>query len=856
MPSSLRRESVLSPSSPHQTTPPATPAPTLLASNATLLVTVFGGAAVAIAGVFLALWLSGVPAAMAWAAPRMKTNTALCLTAAAVALLRLRRAPWGAQPAIAAGVVSLVAGLTLVQIVFGATLGIDKILARDVPSPESAAFPNRMAPNTAVALLLLGWALMWIKSARRTRAFAGQFLTFAVLVISLLALIGYVYNAPALYQPTRFLRMSPYTAAVLVMLGLGTLGLRPDIGLLFILMKRDMAGYLARPLLLAATIVPILFGLVVVTGIRRGLFHWSLGIALLASSTIVAFVGVIGALARFIERVDQRRGLAEAGLLRAAELTAELSLAATVDQVIDITVRLGVPALEATAGGVYLMSQDGRELLLASTIGFEPETLDAYRVVPVSAPFPVATAARERRNVFLGTKAECLEAFPVMAGRLLPQSARVALLLEARGHVLGALVLTFDREHTFDEETRARLSSLASQCAQALDRARLFDSERAANHAKDEFLAMLGHELRNPLMPIITSLELMKIRGDAFVSERAIIGRHVLRLSRLVDDLMDVSRIAGGKVELRRAHLELHQCVSEALEAASLLFETGGLYVDVRVPKTGLPMFADPQRLTQVISNLLTNAAKYTNRGGHIKIEAHRTGDSAVLEVSDDGVGIPGALLPQIFDLFTQGQTTLARSQGGLGLGLAIARSVVQLHGGTIAAFSDGPGKGSTFTVTLPLDVSVPKPASPVVPAAPNIEEGTKTEGSGPPTCRILVVDDNHDAAETLANLLSLGGHDVRVAGDGPEALGILDAFEPQLIFLDIGLPVMDGWELAKTLRSITAGRPLTLVAMTGYGLDADRARSAEAGFDRHLVKPLNAAEVLKIASDTADQVE
>ncbi|MDB4982159.1 MAG: hypothetical protein JWM82_2911 [Myxococcales bacterium] len=805
-----------------------------------------------IAGSFLTLWLSHVPGAAAWAGPRMKTNTALCLTAAALSLLLgFRRRPSGLQSAIAGGV-SLIAALTLMEIVSGASFGIDQLLAND-PPPGSAAFPNRMSPNAAVALLLLGWALIWMKSPRRTRAAAGQLLTFVVIGIGLLALIGYLYDASALYEPTHLIRISPYTSAVLVLLGLGTLGLRLDVGLLRLLVKRDIAGYLARPLLLAATIVPILFGLIVVTGIRNGLFDAALGTALLTSSTIVAFVVVIGALARSIEAVDGRRNIAEARLRRAATLTAELALAATVDQVVDITVRLGVPALEAHAGGVYLLSGEGQDLLLVSTIGYESQALDAYRIIPLSAPFPVAAAVRARRNVFLATQEECLEGFPGMADRLLAsEPSRVALPLEARGQVLGGLVLTFDRPQTFDEETRARLSSLASQCAQSLDRARLFDSERAANKAKDEFLAMLGHELRNPLAPIITSLELMKIRGDAFPAERAIIGRHVLRLNRLVDDLMDVARVAGGKVELRRRRVELHDCVVEALEAASLLFENGGHYVDVSVPKTGLPVFADPQRLTQVISNLLTNAAKYTDRGGHIDIAAYRTVDSIVLDVKDDGIGIPAALLPRIFDLFTQGRSTTARSQGGLGLGLAIVRSVVQMHGGTIAVRSDGPAKGSTFTVTLPLDTSGPRETPPSFPSAPKTAGRPKLADGQPAACRILVVDDNEDAAETLADLLRLDGHEVRVAGDGPTALVVAESFDPQLAFLDIGLPVMDGWEVAKTLRSKRAGRPLTLIAMTGYGQDEDRARSAAAGFDSHLVKPLDVGRALQIAAEAA----
>jgi signal transduction histidine kinase len=384
-------------------------------------------------------------------------------------------------------------------------------------------------------------------------------------------------------------------------------------------------------------------------------------------------------------------------------------------------------------------------------------------------------------------------------------------------------------------------------------------SAEEATRAKDEFLAMLGHELRNPLAPIVTALHLMRLRGsDETEKERAIIERQVQHVTQLVDDLLDISRITRGKVELKRVPVELAKVVAQAIEMASPLLEQRRHRLTIAVPRHGLTVNADPVRLAQVVANLLTNAAKYTPVGGHITLTA--SADDAggasdrpvVVEVADDGIGITAEMLPRVFDLFAQERQAADRSQGGLGLGLAIVHSLVTMHGGSVEARSAGPGQGSRFIVRLPAagdaatagggggESSVRgRDARRAASAA-----GASAPTAGPAERRILVVDDNEDAADMMAEFLTGLGFSVRVAHDGPSGLREAEEFLPEIALLDIGLPAMDGYELARRLRVMPALRRLKMIAVTGYGQETDRARAHEAGFDRHIVKPVDALKL------------
>jgi signal transduction histidine kinase len=382
----------------------------------------------------------------------------------------------------------------------------------------------------------------------------------------------------------------------------------------------------------------------------------------------------------------------------------------------------------------------------------------------------------------------------------------------------------------------------------------------AASRTKDEFLAMLSHELRNPLAPIVSAIRLLRLSG-APSPALDILERQTGHLTRLVDDLLDVSRITRRKIELRRRRIELSEAVDKAVEIVHPLLEERSHEVDLReVLRHGLAVDADPDRLAQIISNLLSNAAKYSDAGSTITVRAARVGDRVSLSMKDEGVGIAPDMMGRVFELFAQHPQAIERSEGGLGLGLAIVRHLTELHGGTVSVRSDGPGKGSEFIVELPAASGVAMPAEPVEPVPDAAEPATGEPeaadgrlGSSPRVAgrRVLVVDDNRDAAVSLGLLLKHLGHVVEVAFDGASCVSKAAEFRPEVAFIDIGLPGIDGYEVARQLRQghgAGAGsgsgseRPMLLVAVTGYGLPADRERSASAGFDHHLVKPADIA--------------
>ena len=368
---------------------------------------------------------------------------------------------------------------------------------------------------------------------------------------------------------------------------------------------------------------------------------------------------------------------------------------------------------------------------------------------------------------------------------------------------------------------------------------------RRADHQKDEFLAMLGHELRNPLAPIVTALKLMDVKGgDTFQRERAIIARQTARLSRLVDDLLDVSRIMRGNIDIHRARVDVAQVITQACETVAPLLSHKNHRLDMDVPD-GLTVEGDHARLGQVVVNLLTNAAKYTPTGGRIVVTAEADGEHVIMRVRDNGVGISPDFLPLLFEPFSQKPQTLARSEGGLGLGLAIARNIVTAHGGTIEAYSEGEGHGSELVVRLP--VTSPATAS-VADGAPTPQRTTPAT----PSHRILIVDDNHDAADSLGAVLEAMGHVTQVAYDAESALSAAEAFAPDVALLDLGLPHMDGYQLAQQFRQHPRFGDVQLVAVTGYGQPSDRARTTAAGFNHHFVKPVVLDAVLE-AIETRD---
>jgi signal transduction histidine kinase len=375
------------------------------------------------------------------------------------------------------------------------------------------------------------------------------------------------------------------------------------------------------------------------------------------------------------------------------------------------------------------------------------------------------------------------------------------------------------------------------------ERTRVEQALKEADRHKDEFLAMLAHELRNPLAPIRNAVHLMHMRpleDPQLQLSRDIIGRQLVQLSRLVDDLLDVSRITRGKINLARQRLELSELVTRAVETVAPTIEARGHTLELDLPQRPLVIYGDPMRLTQALGNVLGNAAKYTDTGGHISLRARRRHRDVEITVRDTGVGIVPEVLPCIFDLFTQLDRQTGRHQGGLGIGLALVRQLVQMHGGTVTAASEGPGKGSEFLIRLPLSIErVPGDAQGAEPSAPPADDKPPQPAKAPQR-RILVADDNSDARESLATLLSLSGHEVYRAEDGSDALRAAERCRPDVALLDIGMPFANGYEVARQIRDQPWGRHMVLVALTGWGQESDRLRSREAGFDSHLTKPVD----------------
>ncbi|MFL6665501.1 MAG: ATP-binding protein, partial [Rhizobacter sp.] len=365
-----------------------------------------------------------------------------------------------------------------------------------------------------------------------------------------------------------------------------------------------------------------------------------------------------------------------------------------------------------------------------------------------------------------------------------------------------------------------------------------------ANQRKDEFLAMLSHELRNPLAPIRNALEVIRRIAPPdpkFNWAGEVMDRQVHHLTRLVEELLDVARISQGKIQLNKEPIDLRAVIAHSVETAQPFIDARNHVLTVQLPDTPVWLQGDFSRLSQVVSNLLHNAAKYSDDGGRIRLELSADGGQALVVVRDNGIGIDAALLPRIFDLFQQGARSLDRIQGGLGVGLTLARRLVELHGGRVEASSAGPKKGAEFRVTIPCVSVVPRDQGDELPAT----DVPHSKGR-----RILIVDDNQDAADSIAQYLQLEGHEVKTVGDGAQALSSVPVFAPQIVVLDIGLPGMSGYEIARRMRKLPATRDVLLVALTGYGQKEDQQRAMEAGFDRHFVKPTDPRVLVQLIAE------
>ncbi|HEY6824665.1 MAG TPA: PAS domain S-box protein [Steroidobacteraceae bacterium] len=446
---------------------------------------------------------------------------------------------------------------------------------------------------------------------------------------------------------------------------------------------------------------------------------------------------------------------------------------------------------------------------------------------PITIIIPPELHAEEQQILDKLRRGERIEHFDTVRitkdGRRIAISLTVSPVRAPDGTVIAASKVARDVSDRKLAEERLRASQ---------------EALRLADRRKDEFLALLAHELRNPLAPIRYALAANKKPGrtpEQCRQAEEIIERQVMHMSRLLDDMLDISRITRGVLELKRTRAELTSVIGAAIETARPMLDEKQHTLALDLPSEPVQLEADVVRLAQVFSNLLINAAKYTDPGGRIQLRARSQGSEVLVTVSDNGIGIPADLLPRVFNMFFQSHSALARAEGGLGVGLSLVRGLVRLHGGTVEARSDGSGRGSEFIVRLPLG-----------PPSPQLEDA-EVEGeqiSADAGLKILVVDDNRDAADTCAMLLEASGHHVQTAYTGRQALELALTFRPHALLLDIGLPDMDGYQLAQQIRAKPWGRTAVLVAVTGWGQEQDRQRAVAAGFDQHLVKPISAETV------------
>ncbi len=436
----------------------------------------------------------------------------------------------------------------------------------------------------------------------------------------------------------------------------------------------------------------------------------------------------------------------------------------------------------------------------------------------------------------------------------LPVASYLAVPVVSRSkEVIGGLFFGHSQPGVFNERAERLVAAVAAQAAIAIDNARLYERLRdsatrlaEADQRKDEFLATLAHELRNPLAPLRNGLKLLQLStGKPELAEqaRAMMERQTEQMVHLVDDLLDMSRISVGKIELRREWAELGAIVHSAVESIGVFIEQSGHALKLKLPPEPVYLDADPVRLAQVFCNLLNNAAKYSERGGRIELMAQRRDGQVEVSVRDTGIGIPAKMLPRVFDMFTQVDHSLEKSRGGLGIGLTIVKRLVEMHGGTVEAQSEGPGRGSEFIVRLPL-------REPGSSRRPTVEPAQAPL----PRQRILIADDNADAAASLALLLQSAGQDVHTAGDGFAAVEAAESFRPAVILLDIGMPGLNGYETCKRIRAQPAGDSVMLIALSGWGEDEYKARARAAGFDHYFIKPVDFEALHKLLGNLPER--
>ncbi len=781
-----------------------------------LIAAAAGACAVTVGVLTLLGWALSVPRLTDWDGNgiSMFPNTAACAALSGLALLLLTaddRKSWRIVVRVTAGIVGLVGGLTLLEHLASVNLGIDTLLFHRSWGQRAAVAPMRMGPPASTSYLIIGTGLVLATDGPRGRRFASA-LAIAIVGIASLSLVGYWFGADYLFGAARFTGIAFQTSSVLAAIGIGLMASVPEHGLAAVLRRDDPGRIIVRRLLPPIIVIPLALGWLRVLGQEAGYFDTAFGTALLTLVMIAVLVGLLWWTAEGVSR-QARLARAAEERIRESEARYRSLFEVAVYGVLTIDERGIIESANPAAERLFGYSSSemiGRNVSMLMPEPYQGEHdsyLQNYLRTGVRKIIGIGREVVGRRK----------------DGSIFPVDLAVSeFALGACRHFTGMVSDVTERKRLEQE-----LQQLVEKMAQA-------------DRRKDEFLATLAHELRNPLAPIRNALELLRARPDSHTlieQARTMMERQVRQLVRLVDDLLDISRITQGKVQLRKQRVELAAVVQSAVEAARPLIEARGHELTATLPPEPIYLDADPTRLAQVFANLLNNAAKYSERGGRIWLTAERRGGEVTVSVRDTGIGIAAEHLPRIFEMFSQIEPALERSQGGLGIGLALVRGLVELHGGTIEAHSAGSGKGSEFFVRLPaIEAHAELTQEP-----PEADQEIRTVRP----MRILVVDDNRDAADSLAVMLRMTGHKTETAYDGLEAVQAAATFRPQVVLLDIGLPKMSGYEAARHIRAQPCGKDMALIALTGWGQEEDKRRAFEAGFDHHLTKPV-AADVLE----------
>jgi signal transduction histidine kinase/CheY-like chemotaxis protein len=824
-------------------------------------------------------WALDIPILTDWDADgiSIQPNATVAVMLASAAVLLLVNGMHAGASTLGV-IVALIGGATIFEYVAGISLGIDEALmfGREWGRVGVLA-PGRMGPPGSVAWTVLGSALVMASSHRERLRAAAPILALASGSIASLSLTGYFYGASTLYTIPTVTVIAFQTSTFLLTISIAVILSVRDYGPMKLLGDPGPAGTLARRILPGVVILPILLGFIVLAGARAGLFDVAFGTAARTLAEVSLFVLLLWWTARAIRRHSEAQSQAEAALaarerdLRSTldslmqsrdvleaeladsqalqELSTELIRQDDVDALHRRVLETAMRLAKSQCASMQILDTDpvtgARGLRLLVEIGFNERAKAFWQWVDVESHSSCGRALQVNGRVEVPDVLEAAwmagtEQLEVSLGTGI-RAVQTTPMVSRTGALLGMLSTHWAEPHTSSERERRLIDILVRQAADIIDRRLHEDALREADRRKDVFLMTLAHELRNPLAPIRSAVDVLKTMpasAPGLVRVQEIIERQTSVMARLLDDLLDVGRIVRDRLELRWDHVPLESAIRSGLEMSTPLVERFRHQLDVDLPEESITVRGDHVRLAQVVGNLINNACRYTEPGGRLSVKLERQEGEAVITVADSGIGIPREKLATIFDIFSQIDTSLERSQGGLGIGLYLVRRLVDLHSGRVEVRSAGLGKGSTFIVHLP----VLEPAAGLDAPLSAGKSGSRERGK-----RVLVVDDNTDAAELLSTILESADHETAMAHDGVDALALADSFRPDVVLLDIGLPQLNGYEVCKQLRTRTWGQHLMLIAVTGWGQDSDRLRSRDAGFDHHLVKPIDHEKLLAL---------